>query len=187
MPWLNLATDLGDFASAMAGFLATQIDPQRFSQTLHMKVGHTYAMRKVSAAKGLLLLSFLLSPLATAPHAHAEPTPQATSSADSYKALMDKYRAERDGFVAQMKLRSAQIRAINIAFKNACDAAAINFKSAMTTAKSPGAKNAAIAARKGAISEAIAVRDAAITALGAEPVPPIEPMKPMKAPKGKSR
>lgn len=144
-------------------------------------------MRKGNPAKALLLLSLLISPVAATPAAIADSTPQATPTADAYRALMDQYRAERDAFVRQMKERSAQIRVINIAFKNACDTAAINFKSAMTIAKTPDAKNAAIAARKSAISAAIAVRDAAIAALGAEPVPPIEPMKPMKAPKGKSR
>lgn len=144
-------------------------------------------MRKGNLTKGLLLLSILISPVASAQVAIADATPQAIPSADSYKALMERYRVERDAFVNQMKQRSAQIRVINNVFKNSCDAAAFNFKGAMAIAKTPDAKNAAIAARKSAISAAIAVRDAAIAALGAEPVPPVEPVKPMKAPRGKSR
>jgi hypothetical protein len=152
-----------------------------------MMLSHTYAVRKVIPATGLLLLSLAFAPIVSAPSASADTNPQATPTGDPFKILMDQYRADREAFMNQMKQRSAQIRAINVSFKNACDTAALVFKSAMTVAKTPDAKNAAIAARKNAISAAIAVRDAAITALGAEPLPPVEPIKPMKAPKGKSR
>jgi hypothetical protein len=152
-----------------------------------MMLGHTSAMRKVIPATGLLLLSLAISPVVVAPSANADSNPQASPSADPFKVLMDQYRADREAFMNQMKQRSAQIRAINVSFKNACDTASLAFKSAMAVAKTPDAKNAAIAARKNSISAAIAIRDAAIAALGAEPLPPVEPMKPMKAPKGKSR
>jgi hypothetical protein len=187
VPWLNLATVEGYFATTALAYSATQMNSLQISQTLHMMLGHTYAMRKVIPAKGLLLLSLVISPIAVAPSASADSNPQATPSADAFKGLMDQYRADREAFMNQMKQRSMQIRAINITFKNACDTAAADFKSAMASAKTPDAKNAANAARKNAISSAIAVRDAAIAALGAEPLPPVEPMKPMKAPKGKSR
>lgn len=152
-----------------------------------MMLGHTRAMRKVNPATGLLLLTLAISPISVAPSAIADSNPQATPSADSFKSLMDQYRADREAFVIQMKERGLQIRAINVAFKNSCDTAALNFKNAISIAKTPDAKNAAIAARKSSISAAIAVRDAAIAALGAAPLPPVEPIKPMKASKGKSR
>lgn len=159
----------------------------QISQTLHMMLGHTKAMRKVNPATGLLLLSLAISPIVVAPMAHADSNPQTNPSVDPYKGLMDQYRADREIFMNQMKQRSIQIRTINATFKNSCDTAAADFKNAMAIARTPDAKNAAIAARKNAISAAIAIRDAAIAALGAEPLPPVEPMKPMKAPKGKSR
>jgi hypothetical protein len=152
-----------------------------------MMLGHTKAMRKVIPARVLLLLTLAVSPIAIAPSANADSNPQATPSAEPSKGPMEKYRLDRETFLNQMKQRSLQIRAINNNFKVACDLAASAFKSAMANARTPDAKNAAIAARKSAISTAIALRDAAIAALGEEPLPPVEPMKPMKASKGKSR
>ena len=50
----------------------------------------------------------------------------------------------------------------------------------MSVARTPDQKNYAATLRKNAVSAAIVARDAAINALGAEPIPPIEPAKPLK-------
>jgi hypothetical protein len=177
----------GYFATTAQAHAATRSYPMQISQTLHMMLGHTKAMRKVNPATGLLLLTLAIFPIVVAPSARADSNPQTSPSTDPFKGQMDQYRLDREAFMNQMKQRSLQIRAINVAFKNACDTAASDFKVAMASAKTPDAKNAAIAARKSSISNAIAIRDAAISALGAEPLPPVEPTKPLKAPKGKSR
>ena len=109
------------------------MDSLQISQTLHMMLGHTKTMRKVIPATSLLLLSLAISPIVVAPSAIADSNPQATPSSDPFKGLMDQYRADREAFMNQMKQRSMQIRAINVTFKNACDTAAADFKSAMET------------------------------------------------------
>ena len=151
-----------------------------------MMLRHTIAMKKSVIAKGVTPLLLAISSLALAPQAFADPTP--APAVDLYKAALEQYKLDKEIYIAAMRTRSQQIKAINLAFKNSCDRAAQEFKSAMATAKTPDQKNLANAARKSAISEAILARDAAITNLGSLPMPPIEPMKPMKvSSKNKSR
>lgn len=144
-------------------------------------------MRISRASKGVILLALLLAPLGVAPSAQADNKSLSTPAPDSFKAQMDQYRIDRENYINAMKQRSLQMKAINIAFKSSCDSATSAFKVAMSTAKSPDAKNSAITARKSAIATAIAARDAAIALLGAEPLAPIEPARPIKASKSKSR
>jgi hypothetical protein len=138
----------------------------------------------------IVVSSVAISSTALTPTAHAEPTPAPTSNPtiDSYKASLEQFKVNREIYLAAMRERSQQIRVINIAFKSACDKAAQDFRIAMSASKSPDQKNLANASRKNAISAAIVARDAAISALGAEPIAPIEPMKPAKVSgKNKSR
>lgn len=147
-----------------------------FSQNLHMMLSHTIAMnqrgRRAVAATCVALS--LLAPTA----AFAEPTPAPTS--DSPRSPLEQYRFDRDAYLEAIKIRSQQIRLINIIFKDNCDKAARDFKIAMSVARTPDQKNYAATLRKNAVSAAIIARDTAIAALGAEPVPPIEPAKPLK-------
>lgn len=177
----------GDFAttSQLSERLAT--NQNRLSQNLHMMICHTKAMRKSGRAMGIALFAIAFSPIAIAPSAVADTSPQVSPSQDPNRSAQDQFRIDRDNYMNVMKFRGIQIRNINNDFKVACDAAALAFKSAMATARTPDQKNAAIAARKNAISAAIDARDSAIAALGAEPTPPVEPTRPMKAGKGKSR
>ena len=87
-----------------------------------------------------------------------------------------------------VKIRSQQIKEINNTFKSACDKATKDYKFAMSLARTPDQKNLESSNRKYAISAAIVARDAAIVALGPEPIAPMEPIKSMKASsKNKSR
>jgi hypothetical protein len=154
------------------------------SQNLHMMLSHNEAMRKEWSTRASIVAIvtslFALSPISA--YADSTPTPDASRSA------FEQYRIDRENYLAAVKQRSAAIRNINIAFKSACDKAAYDFKSAMAVARTPDQKNAAVTARKNAISAAIVIRDDSIAALGAEPVPPVEPMKPFKvSSKNKSR
>jgi hypothetical protein len=143
-------------------------------------------MKKSIVATGLAPLLLALSSLVIAPQAFADPTP--APSIDTYKAALEQYKLDKEIYNAAMRARTQQIRAINLAFKDSCDKAAQDFKSAMALARTPDQKNLANATRKNAISSAILARDVAITNLGALPLPPIEPMKPMKVTaKNKSR
>lgn len=143
-------------------------------------------MKKLAIVKGITPFAIALSSLTFTSQAVAEPTPAPTS--DSIKSPQEQYKIDKENYIASLKLRNQQIRAINIVFKNTCDKAAQDFKIAMASARTPDQKNLANALRKNAISAAIIARDAAITALGEVPVAPIEPPKPMRAnTKSKSR
>lgn len=146
-------------------------------------------MERKSLRCGVIVASLIAistaAPFAAVAEQNNGPTPAPTT--DSQRNPMDQFRIDRDNFNAAMKARGNAIRSINLDFKNACDKAQQDFRSAMSAARTPDQKNAAVQARMNAISTAIIARDSAIAALGAEPTPPIEPMKPMKASKGKSR
>lgn len=148
-------------------------------------------MKKMGTLKSLVALTIAISPIAITPLANADSSnpamPQVNPSVDPYKALMDQFRIDRDQFMAAVRQRSLQIRAINNNFKIAIDGATSNFIKEMVSAKTPDQKNLAVANRKNSISSAIVARDLAIAALGAEPTPPVEPPKPLKAAKSKNR
>jgi hypothetical protein len=115
--------------------------------------------------------------------ADANPTPSPTF--DSYKAAQEQYKKDRDVFMATMRDREMQMRAINTVFKNSVDKATADAKTAMATATTPEQKNSINTARRATIAAAIVARDSAIAALGPVPTPPIEPQRPMKiAPQG---
>jgi hypothetical protein len=141
-----------------------------------MMLGHTKAMRKGrrSAAIAAIIATSLLVPVAS----FAEPTP--TPSPESTRSPFEQFKIDREAYLEAMKVRSQQIRVINNIFKESCDKAAKDYKSAMSVARTPDQKNYAATLRKNAVSAAIVARDAAINALGAEPIPPIEPAKPLK-------
>lgn len=156
------------------------------SQNLHMKLGHTIAMRKQLSAKASAFAVIATLSLSSPVGAFADSTP--SPSPESPRTALEQYRVNRENYLIAVKQRSAMIRNINIAFKNACDKATSEFKRAMSVARTPDQKNAAVTARKNAISAAIIARDTSIAALGAEPVAPVEPMKPFKVSgKNKSR
>ena len=139
-------------------------------------LGHTKAMRKGlrSAAIAAIVATSLLAPTAS----FADPTP--TPSPESTRSPLEQFKFDREAYLEAIKVRSQQIRIINNIFKESCDKAARDYKAAMSVARTPDQKNYAATLRKNAVSAAIVARDAAITALGAEPIPPIEPAKPLK-------
>jgi membrane-bound lytic murein transglycosylase B len=142
-----------------------------------MMLSHTIPMRERDrrAAIVALVAISLLAPTTS----YAEPTPAPTT--DTQRSPLEQYRFDRDAYLEALKLRSQQIRFINIVFKESCDKASRDYKIAMSLARTPDQKNVAATVRKNAVSAAIVARDNAITALGAEPLPPVEPAKPLKA------
>jgi hypothetical protein len=142
-------------------------------------------MERKSVGRAITLATLIAISASTQSAAMAEPTPAPTT--DPARNPMDQFRIDRENYINAMQMRNLNIKNINIAFKSACDKATLDFKSAMSLAKTPDQKNLAATARKSAISTAVIARDNAITALGAEPIPPLEPAKPFKAPKNRSR
>jgi hypothetical protein len=150
-----------------------------------MMARETKPMEIKNFGSKVAVATFISLAIFTPVSAMADPTP--TASPDTVRNPFEQYQIDRENFNNAVKMRSINIRNINVSFKNACDKAAIDFRNAMSVAKTPDQKNQAANARKNAINAAIAYRDGAIEALGPEPTPPVEPMKVMKAPKGKSR
>lgn len=157
---------------------ATHTGEKSFSQNLHMMLRHTIGMKKSAIAKGLTPIALIFNLLSATSPAVADQTPAPT--VETYKSAIEQYKLDKEIYMAAMRARSQQIKAINLAFKNACDKAAQDFKSAMSVARTPDQKNFANATRKNAISAAILARDLAITNLGELPEPPVEPQKPAK-------
>lgn len=142
-------------------------------------------MERMSVGRAITVATLIAISASTPFAAMAEPTPAPTI--DPARNPMEQFRIDRENYINAMQMRNFNIKNINIAFKSACDKATLDFKSAMSIARTPDQKNLAASARKSAISTAVIARDNAITALGAEPTPPVEPGKPFKAAKNKSR
>lgn len=132
-------------------------------------------MRKVGGVStvAIVIAIFCLS----APLSHADVSPSPTPSASITRTPIEQFRYERGLYQDAMKARDLAIRQINIAFKGAIEKSTQDYKSAMALAKTPDQKFAATTNRKNAVAVAIATRDSAINALGAEPTPPVEPVK----------
>lgn len=163
------------------------------SQTLHTMLGETFPMRISHPKKAIAALAIALSgssPIAPTgiSIASAEPTPTPYVIPDTFKNPQERYRFERDLYLAALKNRAQLIKNINIVFKIACDKAALDYRNAMSVARTPDQKNLAVSMRKNSVSAAIVARDLAIEALGEEPSAPVEPAKPLKIQsKSKSR
>ena len=127
-----------------------------------------------TVAIAAIVATSLLAPVAS----FADPTP--APSPESTRSPLEQFKFDREAYLEAIKVRSQQIRIINNIFKESCDKAARDYKAAMSVARTPDQKNYAATLRKNVVSAAIVARDAAITALGAEPIPPIEPAKPLK-------
>lgn len=117
--------------------------------------------------------------------AFAEESPSPTKSAFhdqmiQHKMNMDKFDQDMGTFRESMTARMQIRQNINLTFKISVDKAISDSKVAIASATTAEAKSAAIAARKNAIANASAIRDAAIAALGALPMKPSAPTKPVR-------
>ncbi len=114
--------------------------------------------------------------------------PSASPAAEPFKGTFEQFRVAKEAYIEAQRIRSQQIKLINLTFKLAIDKSTLDFRNAMAVAKNPDQKTQIASQRKSAVSAAIIARDAAIEALGEEPLPPVEPLKLKKAPaKNKSR
>lgn len=147
--------------------------PPAHSQTLHIFLNHTIAMRK-GAQRAIVAGSLVLACLSASP-VYADPTPTPSPSAESGQNPMIQYKINRDIYATAMKTRAANIKAINKTFSDAIKKADADYFAALSQSKSPALKFQLGSARMSAKSAAIAARDAAILALGPEPIEPTEP------------
>jgi len=124
------------------------------------------SLRNVRAGTGLVSLSLILS---IAPSYSVE-TPTPSPSPTVNRTPMEQYKYEKELYLLALKNYTIEVQRINQNFKLAIDKANIEYRNAKD-------KFSAKTALRSATAAAIALRDAAITNLGAQPTPPVEPPK----------
>ena len=134
-----------------------------------------------SALRGVAVLTLAIFAAPTAMAADPTPTPSPTIT----RTPQEQFKFDKENYLAAVKARDIAMRAINQTFKVAIDKATHDYRASMAVAKTSDQKFQASTARTNAITAAISIRDAAIVALGPEPIAPVEPMKMprMKLPK----
>lgn len=140
--------------------------------------------RVLSGAIAVALLTSITSQSPLFANSVARPT--ASPTPETFKSSLDQFKFAREIYMEELRIRSQQIKLINIAFRNAIDKSSIDYRNAMALAKNLDQRTLVASQRKSAVAAAIFARDEAIAALGAEPTPPPEPQKMKKAP-GKSK
>lgn len=94
-----------------------------------------------------------------------------------FKNAKEKFKFERDAYKEAIKAREDAREKINEAFKAAIKKAAADAKAALATASTAEQKLVIMNTLKNARTAAVAIRDAALAALGSLPTPPVEPKK----------
>ena len=123
----------------------------------------------VSAA---LCISTLGPAFADDDHTKSKPTTKM-----DFKNAKDKFKFELDTYKEAMKAREEAREKINEAFKAAIKKATADANTALATATSAEQKLVIMNTLKNARTAAVAIRDAALAALGSLPTPPVEPKK----------
>ena len=97
-----------------------------------------------------------------------------------FKNAKEKFKYELDAYKAAMDARKEAREDINEAFKSAIRKAKIDAEIALASATTAEQKLIVMNTLKNARTTAVAIRDAALAALGSLPTPPVEPKKPTK-------
>ena len=139
------------------------------STSMRSKMRSERSARTASA----LVAAFLILPIAPshgvetpAPSPSATPSPSPTIT----RTPMEQYKYEKELYALALKKYNLEVMRINQNFKLAIDKANIEYRNARD-------KFSAKTALRSATAAAIALRDAAITELGARPTAPAEPPK----------
>ena len=97
-----------------------------------------------------------------------------------FKNAKEKFKYELDAYKAAMNARKEAREDINEAFKSAMRKAKIDAEIALASATTAEQKLIVMNTLKNARTTAVAIRDAALAALGSLPTPPVEPKKATK-------
>lgn len=143
---------------------ATRREFMRDSQTLHKEKTHTTTMR-MRKAEAALVAAFVLLPIAPS---HSVETPSPSPSPTTTRTPIEQYKYEKDLYLIELKSYNIRVQQINQNFKIAIDRANFEYRNSRD-------KFSAKTVLRGATATAIALRDSAITDLGAKPTPPVEP------------
>jgi hypothetical protein len=110
-------------------------------------------------------------------NADDQPRPSASLNSNNVK---EKFKYDQNSYKAAMKAREEAREQINEIFKAAMKKAKTEAKAAMAKAKTAEQKLIIMNNLKNARATAVAVRDAALAALGSLPTPPLEQEKDSK-------
>jgi len=94
-----------------------------------------------------------------------------------FKNTKEKFKFEKDAYKAAMKEREEAREKINETFKATIKKATAEAKAALATATTAEQKLIIMNTLKNARTTAVAIRDAALAALGSLPTPPAEPKR----------
>jgi hypothetical protein len=94
-----------------------------------------------------------------------------------FKNAKEKFNFEKDAYKAAMEAREEAREQINETFKATIKKATADAKIALAKATTAEQKLIVMNTQKSARTAAVAIRDAALAALGSLPMPPVEPKK----------
>jgi hypothetical protein len=147
----------------------------KISLTLLPMATHVYRFG-ISAALAALLSASLISPVA-ADDGKSKPKP---SSKIEMKNSKEKFESDEDAYKTAIKDREEARELINETFKSAIKKATSDAKNGLVAATTAEQKLMVMNNLKNARTTAVAIRDAALAALGTFPTPPAAPKKDAK-------
>ena len=140
--------------------------------------------RTVVLSTFVLFFSVLTPSLANADNKNSN-SPKPTEVSKDFKSAMEKFKLDQKTFLEALKDYDAARRAINRAFKESVDKALSDAKSLSAPGQTQLQKRQSAVAKQSDVIAAIAIRDAAIEALGPAPVAPTPPAKTPRMEKSK--
>jgi hypothetical protein len=161
----NMYLTLGVFSASHRRF--TKISP-----TLLIMATSARRIGLVTVISAALCISALNPVLADDDRSKTKPTAKL-----DFKNTQEKFELENDAYEEAIKNREASREQINEAFKLTIKKANATAKVALLTAKTAEQKLIIMNTLKNARTTAVAIRDAALAALGSLPTPPVQPKK----------
>jgi hypothetical protein len=140
--------------------------------------------RTVALSTFVLIFSVLTPSLASADNKNSN-SPSSNEVSKDFKSAIEKFKRDQKTFLESLKGYDAARRAINRAFKESVDKALSDAKSLSAPGQTQLQKRQSAVAKQSAVIAAIAIRDAAIEALGPPPVAPTPPAKTPRMEKSK--
>ena len=161
----NLQPTFGDFSASHRGF--TKISP-----TLDFM---NFRVRRIGLSA--LLCSSILVSGSNLVFAEENSTNSKPASKMEFKNAKEKFKFEFEAYKAALKAREIARKKINETFKASIRNANAEAKAALATATTAEQKLIIMNTLKNARTAAVAIRDAALAALGSLPTPPSKPKK----------
>jgi hypothetical protein len=140
---------------------------------------------RTAALTALVIAFSLFAPRLVSADNKGSLSPSPTDANNNLKSAMEKFKQDQKNFLEAVKVYDAARRAINKTFKESVDKALSDAKSLSAPGQTQLQRRQSAVAKQSAVIAAIAVRDAAIEALGPAPVAPTPPAKAPRLEKSK--